>query len=129
MLVSNSISEKRVVSARVCTNIKDEYFLPRCPPKAQWMLQIPEILEQLRSLDAQVIDRSVCEKVFSVGRRRAVELMHSFGGYRSGNAVLVEREKLMVQLDALDAGSEVARERRRKDRLAENLDHLHRYCT
>ena len=97
------------------------------PAKAQWMLQIPEILGQLRSLDAPVIDRAVCEKVFGVGRRRAVALMQGFGGYRSGNAVLVDREKLIIQLEALENGSDIARERRRKARLAEKLDHLHRY--
>ena len=61
------------------------------PAKPQWMLQIPAMLTQLRALDVPVIDRGLCEKIFGVHRRRAVELMHRFGGYRSGNTVLIDR--------------------------------------
>jgi hypothetical protein len=62
------------------------------PVKVQWMLQIPIILERLQALDVPVVDRSVCERVFGVRRRQAVKLMHQFGGYRSGNAVLGGRD-------------------------------------
>jgi hypothetical protein len=61
------------------------------PAKARWLLQIPVILEQLRTLDAPVADRAMCEQIFGVRRRRAIELMHCFGGYQAGNTVLLDR--------------------------------------
>lgn len=97
------------------------------PAKPQWLLHIPEIVAQLREIDAPVVDRGACEKLFGVGRRRAIDLMHRFGGYQSGNAVLLDRASLIVQLEAIGAGTEVERERRRKARLAEKIDHLLRY--
>jgi hypothetical protein len=97
------------------------------PAKPQWILQIPGILEQLRALHVPVVDRAVCERIFGVRRRQAVKLMHQFGGYRSGNAVLVDRADLVIQLEAIEAGSEVKHERRRKARLAEKIEDLHRY--
>jgi hypothetical protein len=97
------------------------------PAKPQWLLHIPEILAQLRAMDVPVVDRGACEKLFGVGRRQAIELMHHFGGYQSGNAVLLDRAALIIQLEAIGAGSDVERERRRKARLAEKIETLHRY--
>jgi len=97
------------------------------PAKAQWLLQVPAIIEQLRAVNTPVVDRSVCEWVFGVRRRRAVELMHFFGGYQSGNTILLNRTDLIRQLEALEANPEIGRERRRKTRLAEKLDELHRF--
>jgi hypothetical protein len=97
------------------------------PAKPQWMLRIPAILERLRALDAPVVDRAACQKLFGLGRRQTVELMHRFGGYRSGNAVLLDRAALSIQLEALEAGSEVQPERRRKARVAEEIRQLERY--
>ena len=45
-------------------------------------------------MEPPVVDRGACEKLFGVGRRQAIELMHGFGGYRSGNAVLLDRAAL-----------------------------------
>jgi len=78
-------------------------------------------------MEPPVIDRSACEKLFGVRRRQAVQLMHGFGGYRSGNAVLLDRATLIIQLEAIAAGSDVERERCRKALLAEKIGELHRY--
>jgi hypothetical protein len=96
------------------------------PAKAQWLQEIPAILAQLRSLDVPVVDRSGCEQIFGVRRRRAVELMHQFGGYRSGNTVLLDRMDLIRQLELLTSNPDVERERRRKERLGEKLENLRR---
>ena len=96
------------------------------PAKSQWLLQIPAIVEQLQAIDVPVIDRAVVERVFGVRRRRAVELMRRFGGYRSGNTILLDRLGLICQLDAVGAGAEVLHERRRKERLGEKLDSFRR---
>ena len=97
------------------------------PAKSQWLLQIPEIVQQLRVLDVPVVDRVVIEKIFGVRRRRAVELMRHFGGYRSGNTILLDRLGLVDQLEAVGAGDDVIREQRRKERLSGKLDELHQY--
>jgi hypothetical protein len=97
------------------------------PAKSQWLLHLSEIVEQLRVLDVPVVDRAVIERIFGVRRRRAVELMRDFGGYRAGNTILLDRLGLIDQLEAVRAGPDVIRERRRKERLSEKLDELHRY--
>ena len=43
-----------------------------------------------------------------VRRRRAIQLMHTFGGYQTGQALLIDRAELMRQLEALEAGAEFA---------------------
>jgi len=97
------------------------------PAKSQWLLQIAAIVEQLRALSVPVIDRAVVERIFGVRRRRAVELMGRFGGYRSGNTILLDRVGLICQLEAVSAGADVVCERRRKERLSAKLDDLHRH--
>lgn len=97
------------------------------PAKPQWLLQIRAAIVDLRSLGVPVIDRAVCERIFGVRRRRAVELMHRFGGYQSGNTILLDRMDLIRRLESLESGSEVGHERQRKARLSEELDGLHRH--
>jgi hypothetical protein len=99
------------------------------PAKAQWLLQIPKIVEQLRCMDVPVVDRAGCEQLFHVGRRRAIELMHDFDGYQSGNTVLLDRQDLIQRLELLDAGPEVCWERQRKIRLSEQLRTWDRHRT
>ena len=97
------------------------------PAKPQWLLHIPMIVDQLRSLDAPVVDRASCERLFGVRRRRAIDLMHFFGGYQSGNTVLLDRYDLIRRLESLDAGPEVCQERQRKARLSDQLRKLQRH--
>jgi len=97
------------------------------PAKPQWLPRIPAIAERLRALDAPVVDRAVVERIFGVRRRRAIELMGRFGGYRSGNTILLDRLGLIGQLEAMSAGAEMACELRRKERLAAKLDDLRRH--
>ena len=94
------------------------------PAKSQWLLRIPEIVASLSKLEVPVVDRAICERLFRVRKRRAIELIQHFGGYRSGNTVLVDRLALIRQLTHLNADSEVDRERRRKARLSERLDEV-----
>ena len=54
------------------------------PAKAPWLLLIPAIIEQLETYDVPVVDRAVIERVFGLRRRRAIELLHRFGGYQAG---------------------------------------------
>jgi len=92
------------------------------PAKAQWLVQLPEILRLLRALPSPVLDRSVVETLFGVGRRRAILLLHEFGGFQSGQAFLVDRVALIGKLERLARGEEFRHERGRRARLAQDLE-------
>ena len=97
------------------------------PAKPRWLLHIPEIIDQLRALDVPIVDRAMCERLFGLRRRRTIELIQHFGGYRSANSLLVDRLALIEQLETIKASPEVAAERQRKERLEQRLVALSRY--
>ena len=68
------------------------------------------------------MDRAALEEVFGVRRRRAIELLHQFGGYQAGKTFLVDRASLLRQLAALESGGEFRQERARRRRLSEGLE-------
>jgi hypothetical protein len=96
------------------------------PAKAQWLLRVPEILAELSALDVPVVDRAVCERLFHLRRRRAIDLIRGFGGYQVGRTFLVDRPKLVAQLEQIRDSPDFAMEFRRKERLAERLDAIRR---
>jgi len=95
--------------------------------KARWSLEIPSIVEQLLSLETPVVDRAICERIFRVQRRRAIDLMQRFGGYRSGNTVLLNRLDLIRRLQEMAADPDIEREHERKRRLSDHLVKLEKY--
>ena len=95
---------------------------PALPAQPAWLLQLPAIRAALTHLAVPVFDRAVIEAVFGVRRRRAIELMHRFGGFQAGKTFLVERASLLRQLEAIEQGGDFTRERTRRRRLSENLD-------
>ena len=97
------------------------------PAKARWLTQIPQMIVKLSALDVPVLDRAICERVFEVGRRQAIYLLKSFGGYECGNAFLIDRLNLIGQLKCMAEGEEIDQERRRKRKLADELQKLERY--
>lgn len=97
------------------------------PAKSRWLLQIPAMLETLRGWNSPVVDRAACERIFGVGRRRAIDLMQRFGGYQAGNAVLLDRAALIRRLEEMGASHEVEVEQGRKRRLSESLNEVRRY--
>jgi hypothetical protein len=97
------------------------------PAKPAWLLRVPHILEDLRSLSEPVVDRSMCERLFRIRRRRAITLMQEFGAYQSGRTLLLERTVMIDKLEALQQGQEFHRERKRKQKLRDGLDELHRH--
>ena len=72
------------------------------PAKAEWVLRLPEIRAELERIEAPVVDRSVIEGLFGLKRRRAIELMHQFGGYQAGRTFLVDRLWLLTRLSAFE---------------------------
>ena len=87
------------------------------PAKAEWLVRLPEIRAALERFDAPVVDRSVIEKVFGLKRRRAIELMHQFGGYQAGHTFLVDRLQLLGRLAAFEGEGDYHGEKRRRERL------------
>jgi hypothetical protein len=96
------------------------------PAAAQWFLRLPEIITELERLKVPVIDRTIFESVFRVRRRRAIQLMHAFGGYQVGKTFIVERAAILGELAARRESEAFDRERRRKMRLAEELERVRR---
>jgi hypothetical protein len=96
------------------------------PAKAQWLLRVPEILEELSVLDVPVVDRAVCERLFRLRRRRTIDLLRRFGGYQSGRTFLVDRPKLVAQLEQIRDSPDFKMERQRKDRLQDRLEAIRR---
>ena len=68
------------------------------------------------------MDRAAIEEVFGVRRRRAIELLHHFGGYLAGKTFLVDRASLLRQLEILENGGQFRQERARRRRLSEDLE-------
>ena len=97
------------------------------PAKAPWLLRIPVIIAMLETFDVPVVDRSVIEHLFGLRRRRAIELLHCFGGFQTGRTFLVERRALIDQLQRLAEGEEFQMEQRRKERLNDTIDQLRRH--
>jgi hypothetical protein len=85
------------------------------------MRNLDGIVSRLRDLDTPVVDRSVVERVFSVKRRQAIEMLHDFGGYQSAQSLLVGRLELIGKLEAMLSSEEVVFERERRKRLDEQL--------
>jgi hypothetical protein len=96
------------------------------PAKPTWLLHIPTIIQQLQALDAPVVDRRICERLFGVRRRRAITLMQQFGGYKSGNTALVDRIAMISKLADIEQTAEYSYESTRKQKLSDKLDQLHR---
>ena len=97
------------------------------PARKTWLLRVPEIQEELRGMEVPVIDRAVFERLFGIRRRRTIQLMHFFGGYQAGRTFLLDRMKLMEQLEPIRAGAEFAIEAKRKQRLIECLEKIKRH--
>ena len=60
--------------------------------------------DELEALDLPVVDRACFEQIFRVRRRRAIQLMHQFGGYQSGRTFFIERVKLLRSLRRMARG-------------------------
>ena len=110
-------------TAQLCDNIEREPDVAM-PAEPQWLLRLPEIIEELAALSAPVIDRSVIERVFRVRRRRAIHLLGWFDGYQAGRTFLVERDSLLRQLRNLAAGERFTFEKRRHEKLTDSLERI-----
>jgi hypothetical protein len=92
------------------------------PAKPEWLLRLPEIRAELELIEVPIVDRSMIERIFGLKRRRAIELMHKFGGYQTGRAFLLDRVRLLEELRSLESGDDFAGEKRRRARLRDMVE-------
>ena len=97
------------------------------PAKPAWLLRVPEIIEEVRGLQAPVVDRATLERMFSVRRRRAIDLMQRIGGYHCGRTYLISREDILDWLERVQAEPGFQSEETRKRKLTGQLNELHRH--
>jgi len=96
------------------------------PVKKTWLLRLPAIRAELTAMEVPVVDRAVFERVFGVRRRRAIQLLHHFGGFQAGRTFLIDRLALLRQLEPLEESAEFALEQQRRQRLIDFLERLRR---
>jgi hypothetical protein len=92
------------------------------PAKPEWLLRLPEIRAELEHLAVPIVDRAGIERIFGLKRRRAIELMHEFGGYQAGRTFLVDRARLLEALHSLESREDYAVEKRRRERLRDVVE-------
>src|ERR1017187_3669423 len=93
----------------------------KMPTQPQWLLRLPEIIAELEQLELPIVDRAIFEKVFGVGRRRAIQLMHQFEGHQVGRTFIIERMVLLARLRARRSGENFGYEQKRRLRVVEEL--------
>jgi hypothetical protein len=76
------------------------------PRPVDWTPLIPEALAQLRAMTSQTVYRGTLEKIFKIPRRTAIRLMHEFGGEQAGRTFLLDRQKLIEELEQRAAPKE-----------------------
>ena len=92
------------------------------PAKPEWLLRLPKIRAELEHLCVPVVDRAGIERVFGLKRRRAIELMHEFGGYQAGRTFLLDRARLLEALQSLEAREDYSVKKRRRERLRDVVE-------
>lgn len=92
------------------------------PAQPGWLLRLPEIIEELSALPAPVVDRATVERVFGLRRRQAINVLRAFGGYQIGKTALIDRRRMLEHLRGVAAGERFAFERRRRERLTDQLE-------
>ena len=88
----------------------------------KWFQQVADAIAALRASSVPVIDRDGIERLLGVSRRDAIRLLHRFGGYQAGRTFLIDKEQLIIALEAVHRGEDFGRESRRRERLAEKLE-------
>jgi hypothetical protein len=94
------------------------------PAQPQWLLRLPEIVAELEQFELPIVDRAIFEKVFAVGRRRAIQLMHHFDGHQVGRTFVIDRRLLLDRLRIARSSASFGYEQTRRMKVVEELDRL-----
>ena len=96
------------------------------PAKPVWLHRIGDIVADLEILPAPVLDRPAVERMFRLRRRSAIDLMNRFGADAAGKSLVIDRQDLLLSLQAIAGTDVVVRESRRRHRIGDALDQAHR---
>jgi hypothetical protein len=99
------------------------------PDKPTWCGHVEEAIAELQSLPYPWVDRMTLERVLRIRRRRAQQILQPCVQQQVGTNGVADREELIAHLRRLAAGEVATYERRRRERLAETLQNLHRDWT
>lgn len=64
-----------------------------------WIPVVPDAIASLKASIEPVVDRAALEKLLKVHRRTAIRLLHHFGGQQWGKTLLIDRQKLISELE------------------------------
>lgn len=87
----------------------------------RWFEQLDSILVALDGAPIDWLGRTEVRALFGLGERDAIRLLHRFGAAQHHNALLVSRQALQKQLEAIRNGSSYAAFAARRRHLAEGL--------
>lgn len=96
------------------------------PRRTEWIERLPSAVEELKQFSCPVIDRAILERVLRIHRRVAIRLMHRLGGFQSGKTFLIDRSRVIEQLERISRGDDFGIERDRRTRLAVQLEEARR---
>jgi hypothetical protein len=68
---------------------------------AKWLADTPNILDAVRKLDTEWLDRAMIERLFSLKRRQALYLMARIGAEPFGSSWLLNRSALIAGLTSI----------------------------
>ena len=91
------------------------------PPRARWLMAIPDAIEQLEGLDRDLLTRRDLEQLFGVSTPRASQLMRKFGAELVGYSRVLRRTDLLRQLRRYTQRAAFRAEERRVGRVAVEL--------
>jgi len=91
------------------------------PDKPLWLNRIPAALATLAQSPLPWVERATVETLLGVRRRRAQQILAHLVIEERGRAVVVEKASLVDHLRRLAAGEAAFYERRRRQRLGEQL--------
>jgi hypothetical protein len=77
-------------------------------------------------MSAPVIDRLAIETLFAVSRRQAVRILEKLGAFTLGHALVIDRLELIGKLEQIARGDTHVGERRRRERLDDELKRVRR---
>src|SRR5438067_2487555 len=99
------------------------------PRKPEWIEHLPSAIEELRGLSVPAVDRAILEKVLRIERRTAIRLLNRFGGFQAGKTFLIDRLRLLEQLERIARDEDVTAEQERRARLTDELEKTRRLAS
>jgi hypothetical protein len=92
------------------------------PDKPRWLDRLPHAIQSLENSPLPWVDRSTIEDLLGVRRRRAQQILSPFAGQPIGHTTIVEKGALIQHLRRMAAGEITLYEKRRQQRLWQEVE-------